>query len=76
MHISGTTGHFGFCYPPGVTPHEQRLLEIETARVRYAWAKAQMESGGTTPALVRYLKESLDELNRLRASGEPLKKSE
>jgi hypothetical protein len=51
-----------------VTPHEQRLLEIERARMRHAWAKAQMESGGTSPALVTYLKESLDELNRLRAN--------
>jgi hypothetical protein len=59
-----------------MTPREQRLLEIETARARHAWAKAQVESGGATPALMKYLKESLDELNRLRASGEPLKKSE
>jgi hypothetical protein len=38
-----------------VTPHELRLLAIETARVRHAWAKAQIESGGPTPALLKYL---------------------
>jgi hypothetical protein len=50
-------------------PHEQRLLQIETARVRYTWAKAQVASGGApTPALIRYLKESLEELSALRAN--------
>jgi hypothetical protein len=47
--------------------HEQRLLAIETARVRHAWAKAQIVEG-ETPALVKYLKESLDELAVLRAN--------
>jgi hypothetical protein len=50
-----------------MTPNEQRLLEIETARMRHAWAKAQIEGGGPTPALTKYLKESLDELSLLRA---------
>jgi hypothetical protein len=48
--------------------HEKRLLEIETARVRHAWAKAQIVGDGETPALVKYLKESLDELAVLRAT--------
>jgi hypothetical protein len=47
--------------------HEQRLLAIETARVRHAWAKAQITGDGETPALARYLKESLDELIGLKA---------
>jgi len=51
-----------------MTPHEQRLLGIETARVRYAWAKAQVESAGATPALVKYIKESLCESSILKAN--------
>lgn len=48
--------------------HEERLLDIETARVRHAWAKAQIVGGGGTPALMRYLKDSLDELAVLKAN--------
>ena len=48
--------------------HEQRLLDIETARVRHAWAKAQIIGDGATPALTKYLKESLDELAVLKAN--------
>lgn len=48
--------------------HELRLLDIETARVRHAWAKAQIKDDGTTPALTKYLKESLEELAVLRAN--------
>ena len=51
-----------------MTLHEERLLEIETARVRHAWAKAQIESAGATPALTKYLSESLKELGVLRAN--------
>jgi hypothetical protein len=51
-----------------MTGHEQRLLDIETARVRHAWAKAQIIGDGETPALMRYLKESLDELAVLKAN--------
>lgn len=51
-----------------MSPHEQRLLEIETARVRHAWAKAQIKRDGSTPALTKYLKESLAELGVLRAN--------
>lgn len=49
-----------------MTPREQRLLAIETARVRHAWAKAQIESAGATPALIKSLKESLNEKGILR----------
>jgi hypothetical protein len=59
-----------------VTPHEQRLLAIETARVRHAWAKAQIKSGGATPALLKYLKESLEELNRLRVTDLEMERTE
>jgi hypothetical protein len=48
--------------------HEQRLLEIETARVRHAWAKTQIKDDGATPALTKYLRESLKELAALRAN--------
>ena len=51
-----------------MTPHEARLLGIETARVRHAWAKAQVETAGVTPALAKYIKESLDELAVLKAN--------
>jgi hypothetical protein len=51
-----------------MTGHEKRLLDIETARVRHAWAKAQIIGDGETPALLKYLKESLDELAVLRAN--------
>jgi hypothetical protein len=43
-------------------------LDIETARVRHAWAKAQIIGDGATPALTKYLKESLDELAALKAN--------
>ena len=45
---------------------QQRLLEIETARMRHAWAKAQFERGAPTPALIKYLRESLNELAVLK----------
>ena len=40
--------------------------------VRHAWAKTQVENGGATPALLKCLKESLEELSLLeieRAEG-------
>jgi hypothetical protein len=49
-------------------PRQQRLLEIETARMRHAWAKAQVESGNSTPALKKYLRETLNELAAFKAS--------
>ena len=51
-----------------MTSHEQRLLAIETATVRHAWAKAQIVGDGETPALTKYLKEPLDELAVLKAN--------
>ena len=51
-----------------MTPHEQQLLKIETARVRHAWAKAQVETAEVTPALAKYMKESLDELAVLKTN--------
>jgi hypothetical protein len=51
-----------------VSPYERRLLNIETARVRHAWAKDQITSGGTTPALLKYLQQSLAELAALKAN--------
>jgi hypothetical protein len=43
------------------------LLEIETAKVRLAWAQAQVKSGGATPALTKYIRESRLELRMLKA---------
>jgi hypothetical protein len=50
-----------------MTPHELRLLEIETARMRHAWAKGQVENAGPTPALEKYLNESGNEFGLLKA---------
>jgi hypothetical protein len=46
----------------------QLLLEIETAKIRHEWAKAQTKSGETTPALEKYLEESLNEWQALEAA--------
>jgi hypothetical protein len=54
-------------YDPSYT-HEDRLLQIETARVRHAWAKSQVTNGEATPALIKYLKASLEELAALKAN--------
>ena len=51
-----------------MTLREKRLLDIETARVRHAWARAQIESSRATPALTKYLSESLMELGVLKAN--------
>lgn len=51
-----------------MSSHEQQLLGIETARVRHAWARAQIENEGATPALTKYLIESLNELLILKAN--------
>jgi hypothetical protein len=45
-----------------VITRQQLLLEIETARMRYAWAKAEVKRGEPSPALVKYLAESHQEL--------------
>lgn len=52
-----------------MTTHEQLLLEIETARMRHAWAKAEVERGKTTPALTKYVEESVKEWRALKASA-------
>jgi hypothetical protein len=54
-------------YIPSNT-HQDRILQIETARVRHAWAKSQVTNGEATPALLKYLKASLEELAALRAN--------
>jgi hypothetical protein len=50
-----------------MTLHEMRLLEIEAARMRHAWAKRQVENAGPTPALGKYLNESGNEFGLLKA---------
>jgi hypothetical protein len=45
-----------------LSPRQRRLLEIETAKARRTWAKAEIKSGGPTPALTKYLRESREEL--------------
>lgn len=68
-HLNGE-GQFQLMTP---TTHEERLLQIETARIRHAWAKSQVLHGETTPALLKYLKDSLDELAVLRANDTKLR---
>jgi hypothetical protein len=51
-----------------MTAVRQRLLrEIETAKVRHDWAKAEVKRGHPSPALIKYLDESLEELRALRS---------
>jgi hypothetical protein len=50
-----------------VTTRQQLLLEIETAKVRHAWAKAEVKRGEPSPALVKYLEDSLQEWRALKA---------
>jgi hypothetical protein len=49
-----------------MTTRQQLLIEIETARLRHAWAKAEVKRGEPSPALVKYLQESLVELRTLK----------
>jgi hypothetical protein len=58
-------------------PHSRtlRLLEIETAKVRLAWAQAQVESGDATPALTRYIEESRQEVRMEVSDLKPLRKA-
>jgi hypothetical protein len=51
-----------------LAPRQQRLLEIETARMRHAWAKAQLKRGDSTHALMKYLEDSSSELAALRTA--------
>jgi hypothetical protein len=51
--------------------NEALLVEIEAAKVRHAWAKAQLEHPGHLPSLVKYAAESEDELRALMALVKP-----
>jgi hypothetical protein len=53
-----------------LTASERRLLDIEAATARAAWAKAQIESSGPTAALLKYLDACRKELRTLKASFE------
>jgi hypothetical protein len=50
-----------------MTTRQQLLLEIETARIRHAWAKAEVKRGEPSLALVKYLADSLEELRALES---------
>ena len=50
-----------------MTTRQRLLLEIETAKMRHAWAKAEVKRGEPSPALIRHLGESLQELRTLKA---------
>ena len=52
-----------------MTTHQQILLEIETDKMRHAWAKAERNRGEPSLALVKYLDESLQELRALKPPG-------
>jgi hypothetical protein len=49
-----------------VTTRQALLLEIETAKMRHTWAKVELKRGQTSPALVKYLAESVQELRALK----------
>lgn len=59
-----------------MTTRQKLLLEIETARMRHAWAKEELKTGSPSPALVRYLDESLQELRVLRSLAASLRSQE
>jgi hypothetical protein len=48
-----------------MTTHETLLFEIKTAQMRLAWAKAEAQRSGNTPALSTYLVEATEELTHL-----------
>lgn len=50
-----------------MTTRQQLLLEIETAKRRHAWAKAEMKRGEPSPALAEYLAGCLEELRVLKS---------
>jgi hypothetical protein len=50
-----------------VNTRQQLLLEIETAKMRHGWAKAEVKRGKPSPALVKYLADSRQELHALKA---------
>jgi hypothetical protein len=45
-----------------VTIRQQLLVEIETAKMRHTWARSEVKRGEPSPALVKYLEESRQEL--------------
>ena len=47
-------------------PRDALLLEIEAAKMRHEWAKAELRRAGNSPALVRFVAESLKELRILQ----------
>ena len=63
------TGGKGQKSAVNTTPRQRRVSEIEMAKVRLNWAKFQIESGNTTPALKDYLRASSQELAFLKAKG-------
>jgi hypothetical protein len=50
-----------------MSPRDTLLLEIENAELRHEWAKAEIRRAGNSRALVRFIAESLKELQVLRA---------
>lgn len=44
-----------------LTSRKQLLVEIETARMRHAWAVAQVEGGVSTLAIAKYVDEAFEE---------------
>ena len=50
-----------------MTTRQQLFLEIETARKRHERAKAEVKRGEPSVALVKYLRESLEELRTLQS---------
>jgi hypothetical protein len=50
-----------------VTARQKLRVEIKIAKMRYAWAKEEVKRGDPSPALVKYLEESLQELQALRS---------
>jgi hypothetical protein len=49
---------------------ESLLLEIETAKVRHSWAKAEYKRNPSSVALARYVDETLNEWIGLKAGRE------
>jgi hypothetical protein len=52
-----------------MTPVERRdriLLQIETATSRYRWARTTVAAKGSTPALKRFTRDSLQEWGHLK----------
>jgi hypothetical protein len=50
-----------------MSPRDTLLLEIENAEFRHEWAKAEIRCAGNSRALVRFVADSLKELQTLRS---------